>query len=234
MLLRRIVSLLVLALFAAALPARAQVIITLQNATASFSQGGYPVSATIDGSTAPNTGWAHSGLTQNDAAVFETVSNASFPTYNFTISNVDTVNPTHIVGRFRISATTDDRNLFADGLANGGAVAANWTVLNLTNLVSSAGSTLTVLSAGSVRASGPVPSIDIYTFSANTNLTGITGFRLEVLIDASLPNGGPGRAGNGNFVLSEFAITAAVPEPSTCALLGAGLLALGFATRRRR
>ena len=233
MFIHRTVLLLAAVMTVAGTRASAQVIITLQNSTASFSQDGYPVSATIDGSTAPNTGWAHSSLTQNDAAVYETVSDASFSTYNFTLSNVDTINPTHIVGRFRISATTDARSLFADGLATGGAVAANWTVLNLTNLVSSAGSTLTVLGDGSVLASGPVPSIDIYTFSANTNLTGVTGFRLEVLIDASLPNGGPGRAGNGNFVLSEFAITA-VPEPSTYALLGAGLLALGFAARRRR
>jgi hypothetical protein len=40
-------------------------------------------------------------------------------------------------------------------------------------------------------------------------LTGITGFRLEVLPDGSLPGHGPGRAVNGNFVLNEFRVTAA-------------------------
>ena len=38
-----------------------------------------------------------------------------------------------------------------------------------------------------------------------TNRTfGVTGFRVEVLPDKSLPKRGPGRAGNGNFVLSEL------------------------------
>jgi WD40 repeat protein/mono/diheme cytochrome c family protein len=49
----------------------------------------------------------------------------------------------------------------------------------------------------------------VYTVVAETNLTGITGFRLEVLPDAKLPNGGPGRADDGNFVLNEFVVEAA-------------------------
>lgn len=226
-------SLALAALLLTALPVSAQVIITLQNATATHSQGGYPISAAIDGSFQPNTGWAHSGLTQNDAAVFETVVAASFSSYDFTLFNVDTVNPEHIIGRFRISATTDDRSTFADGLQNGGAVTANWIVLNLTNLVSSAGSTLTVLDGASVLAGGPVPQTDIYTFTATTSLAGITGFRLEVFTDASLGNGGPGRASNGNFVLTEFSVVG-IPEPSTYVLLACGLVVISLAVRRRR
>ena len=38
-----------------------------------------------------------------------------------------------------------------------------------------------------------------------TDLTGITAIRLEALADPSLVKGGPGRATNGNFALSDFA-----------------------------
>jgi len=46
----------------------------------------------------------------------------------------------------------------------------------------------------------------VTTFTAETDLTTITGLRLEVLSDPSLPHQGPGRATNGNFVLNELAI----------------------------
>src|SRR5262249_46570352 len=48
-----------------------------------------------------------------------------------------------------------------------------------------------------------------YTFTAETELKGITGVRLEVLADDRLPGKGPGRAPNGNFVLSEFELSVA-------------------------
>ena len=38
---------------------------------------------------------------------------------------------------------------------------------------------------------------------------GITALRLEVLPDPRLPNKGPGRAADGNFVLNELEVTAA-------------------------
>jgi hypothetical protein len=41
----------------------------------------------------------------------------------------------------------------------------------------------------------------------HTDLTGITAVRLEALADPSLVNGGPGRAKNGNFALSDFRLT---------------------------
>ena len=49
----------------------------------------------------------------------------------------------------------------------------------------------------------------VVTISAETELTGITGLRLEVLTDSRLPNNGPGRATDGNFVLNELELTAA-------------------------
>ena len=49
----------------------------------------------------------------------------------------------------------------------------------------------------------------IYTIVAETDLTDITGIRLEVLPDDGLPNKGPGRAPDGNFVLTEIEVPAA-------------------------
>lgn len=45
-----------------------------------------------------------------------------------------------------------------------------------------------------------------YQLKAKTNLTGITGIKLEMLPDDRLPNNGPGIAPDGNFVLSEFLV----------------------------
>jgi cob(I)alamin adenosyltransferase len=47
------------------------------------------------------------------------------------------------------------------------------------------------------------------TITADTDLTDITGIRLEVLPQEGLPNKGPGRAPDGNFVLTEFEVAAA-------------------------
>jgi hypothetical protein len=55
----------------------------------------------------------------------------------------------------------------------------------------------------SLLASGAKGSSD-YRFTAETSLTNITGVMLEALPDDSLPKFGPGRARDGNFVVSEL------------------------------
>jgi hypothetical protein len=47
-----------------------------------------------------------------------------------------------------------------------------------------------------------------YTIVAYTDLEQVTGLRLEALADESLPGKGPGRADNGNFLVSEIRVTA--------------------------
>ena len=47
------------------------------------------------------------------------------------------------------------------------------------------------------------------TITAETELTGIIGLRLEVLTDNRLPQKGPGRAADGNFVLNEIELASA-------------------------
>jgi len=83
-----------------------------------------------------------------------------------------------------------------------------WIPLDPDRFVSSGGATLAKQKDGSILAGGDNPSPDIYTITANTKLTGITAIRLDVLTHSSLPSGGPGRAVNGNFVLTDFRLTA--------------------------
>lgn len=217
--------------------------VPLQNATATFTQVDFLVSESIDGlltpTSGPHGGWAvgnPGGGANASTAVFETVSDIGFgggTLLSLTLTQLYT-GSSYALGRFRLSITTDNRSTFADGLDNGGDVTATWSVLSLTSLSASSGATLTVQGDSSVLVSGTLPATDIYTFSAVTGVTGITGIRLEALADASLPGGGPGRGFNGNFVLTEFALTAtAIPEPSTWAAL-AGLVGLGVAVFRRR
>ena len=81
---------------------------------------------------------------------------------------------------------------------------AKWTVLQPSHYVSTGGATFKLLPDGSLLAGGKNPDADSYELSASTDLTGITGVRLEVLSNASLPAGGPGRDAEGNFFLSDF------------------------------
>jgi hypothetical protein len=49
----------------------------------------------------------------------------------------------------------------------------------------------------------------VVTITAETDLTDITGVRLEVLTDSRFPNNGPGVAPDGNFVLTELQLSTA-------------------------
>jgi hypothetical protein len=81
---------------------------------------------------------------------------------------------------------------------------SQWQLLTPSRFESTAGATLTLLEDGSLLAGGQSPDKDITHVWFDTFPDGVTALRLEVLPDPSLPNQGPGRAGNGNFVLSEF------------------------------
>src|SRR6185369_15960069 len=85
----------------------------------------------------------------------------------------------------------------------------HWSQLDPAGFLSSGGATLTKLADKSLLASGQNPGNDTYVIVANSPLTKITGIRLEVLPDESLPKKSSGRDGNGGFVLSKFEVTAA-------------------------
>jgi hypothetical protein len=235
------------------------VFVVLQDATATFSQssfGGQPVGQAIDGNFGNRNGWAiyegtNAGgglvtdLTNPQTAAFETASDVGFAggtTLTFFLHQLflpNAENGGHNIGRFRLSFTTDARSEFADGLPTGGDVSANWVVVQPLSAAATNGATLSVLGDGSVLAGGPNPATSVYTVTASTSLSGITGFRLEVFADPSLPDSGPGRFANGNFVLTEFQVDASqavsgVPEPLSLTLLGVGLVSLLAVRRGRR
>ena len=89
-----------------------------------------------------------------------------------------------------------------------------WTVLDPVELTSAGGATFVKQKDRSYLLTNKRPPKDTYTIVAETDMTGITGIRLEVFPDKSLGGRGPGRANHGNFVLSEIKlVTQALNRP---------------------
>ncbi|TVP99917.1 MAG: DUF1553 domain-containing protein [Planctomycetaceae bacterium] len=87
---------------------------------------------------------------------------------------------------------------------------------------------------GSVRITGPVPDSDRYTIriapprelstdgSTDGSMGPLTGIRIEVMPDESLAKSGPGRAANGNFVLTHVELKVELAELKVELLLDDG------------
>lgn len=213
--------------------------VQLANATATYSQvavqtfPAFPVSQSIDGIVVEqHNGWAifpHSGAPET--AVWETAGDVGYPggsELSFKIQSLGYLGR-HGLGRFRLSATSDPRSEFADGLSADGDVSANWTVLGIVRATTSGTTILTPQKDGSLLASGEQPYSETYFIDANCPLPVITGIRLEALPDPSLPKNGPGRDFEGNFIISEFEVTAAPISTAgpgeSCFAAPAGLVA---------
>ncbi|MBY0398291.1 MAG: DUF1549 domain-containing protein, partial [Thermoleophilia bacterium] len=87
----------------------------------------------------------------------------------------------------------------------------HWSTLAPTRVASRKRATMTVQPDQSVLVTGDKPNNDVYEVEFQTDLEGITGLRLEVLPDPSLPDHGPGRAplfSVGDFLLTEFLVDA--------------------------
>jgi hypothetical protein len=196
--------------------------VTLQNATATFSQtlaANFSVATAIDGSKTNALGWAIQGAIVNQTAAFETSTDTPAFAGGTQIGVVlthDFAAPSdHSLGSFRVAVTTSDRSSFADG--NSGATTpgnvgptANWTVLEP---ISACATNDTITFESLVNDAILVSEHDVtpvvYTIVFQTPLTGITGVRLEALEHPSLPSSGPGtNDGNGNFVLTELEVHA--------------------------
>lgn len=83
-----------------------------------------------------------------------------------------------------------------------------WTVLAPVAARSTEGVQFNSLPDGSLLVSGRAVDRDRYTIDVETKLRGITAIRVETLLDETLPRGGPGRAGDGRFQLTEAKISA--------------------------
>jgi hypothetical protein len=182
--------------------------IAMQNATATFSQSGFSPGATIDGNDSSG-GWAINGGPAPQTLVWETAADVSATgDTEFIFNFIQTFGSGHFLGAFRISATTDARSEFADGLANNGDVTANWVVLDPVQITSTGNETFTVRNDKTIVVTGNMPSTTRHTIKFKGINGNVTGFRLEALNDPSLGGtGGPGRTSHGNFVLTE--VTAA-------------------------
>jgi len=212
--------------------------VQLHNAWADFEQvygtqgdGPYTAASAIDEYFTPSSpGWAiYPEVGVDHFATFQTVVPIAFPDQTdltFTMqqyhASMFPISPRRLLGRFRISVTSDLAPFDAGTM---------WTTLTPTKFTSADGMTGDILGDGSIfiDPGQPIPTGDTYTVAATTSGL-ITGFRLEVLADSRLPQHGPGLADDGNFALTQFTVDA-VPEPATLSLLALGGLAV---LRRRR
>ena len=208
--------------------------IPLQNATATFSQpltADFTPDKTIDGIiSGPDwTSWAvFPDQFNTQTIVWETKNDLTLnhATVNFLLFHQELLAlPGHSLGHFRLSYTTDNRDQFADGRADGGDVSANWIPIDPVFMSSSEGEIFNEQSDLSIVVSEGKNQYPIYTIGSELTVDGITGFRLEA-ISGRQPL-------NGNFALSEFMVSA-VPEPETYAMLLAGLGVLMFGARRKK
>ena len=88
------------------------------------------------------------------------------------------------------------------------STANRWLPIEPISMKASNGATLAKEADGAIIASGK-DAPGVITILADTDLTDVTGVRLEMLTDPRFPQGGPGRATDGNFVITEFQLQAA-------------------------
>ena len=82
----------------------------------------------------------------------------------------------------------------------------SWYILEPQSMKASDGVKFEPQIDGSYLVAGALPDNDTYTFVAKASLKNITALRLEALADPTLVKGGPGRAANGNFALSDIKV----------------------------
>lgn len=175
-------------------------VVKFREATATFSQPGQNISATIDGVESGPTGWAVLGqATAPQTAVFQPI--VPLNTDQITFDMVfNSPYRDHQLQKLRLSYTTD-----ADPTATSGA---NWITLTPSSAKQKRG-------AGTVNGDGSISFAnggqnDTYQITVDGPFNNVTGIRLE-----AIPVSGKlGFYSTGNFVLSEFKATTIAEDPS--------------------
>jgi hypothetical protein len=162
----------------------------------------YPDPARLEGPTEGFADGARLALRPFDVAFLEVVPHGDAPTLGrrFTSQPVPTLfaEPSRQVA---ISITPPDTTPPAVDLAI-------WSPVEIAQATSSGGATLAVQADGVILASGAATDHDVYSITARTDAVGVTAVLLEALPDDSLPDRGPGRAENGNFMLNGLRLSA--------------------------
>ena len=85
----------------------------------------------------------------------------------------------------------------------------DWMILDHLQPKSLDGATFSKQADGSFLVGGKNPANDRWVLTAELQTMGLNAIRIESLTDKSMPRNGPGRAGNGNFALSDIRVFAA-------------------------
>ena len=105
----------------------------------------------------------------------------------------------------------------------------NWTLLAPQKMVSESGVKLTADKNQIISTEkDPKEGKDTYRITVKASLKDVVGFRLEALSGEKLPGHGPGRAGDGNFVLTEFSVEDASADKVALSEATATFEATGF------
>jgi hypothetical protein len=217
--------------------------VVLQTPTASFTQdcGGYTPAGAID--TNPATAWAlgrcsgGGDTSRSETLVFETRDDFGGPGLTRLVVDLfsgGAFSGTNLsAGRLLISYTQANRDTFANGLAAGGQLGAEWTPLVPTIVLASRANasgvtqpanaqldpTATIGPDGTVLIGGPSPEFANYTIIATVPSGVVRGLRFDFIDsngtstapDGGLPTGGPGRHANGNMLLRTVAVRQSRP-----------------------
>lgn len=114
------------------------------------------------------------------------------------------LSPAHLAKRRQAWEQTTRQQL--ELLPSAATAAPAWTPLAVANVTAKSKTKVEMLSDGSLLTSPQSAADERITVTVTSSLSQIAAVRLRVLTHDSLPKKGPGRAGNGNFVLTRFSM----------------------------